>query len=466
MIIIYKYIVILVFASSYTAMAQYDFYADVTEGCDSLIATFSFTSTATVDTINYIIWDFFNGEIDTTLDISDEITTRYSIPATYPVIVYINDFFNGEPFIRNNYITVHHTVNSEFTIKDTSQIAPYTYTFSDASSYFESTTFAYGWNFGDGNTGAGMDIIHTYDSPGTYDIILSVLDGYGCISTATKSIDIPALILPPDFIASDTVGCDSLKVKFSLVDVDTDTVSSILWDFGNGETSTMTDPDTVIYRAGERPVQNYSVSVIINGDTDNAVEKTDLITIHRSVRASLECIDSLRTENSIIKVCYNLDHLFDTSAVYGFEWRMQGFTPTNDIRPLYTFENEPDTIQAELTITDSTYGCSDTRIKRIFIIPEVLIQIQNVFTPNGDGINEYFVISASGEIHDIHLQIRIFSRSGLLVYEAEGTEIVWDGKSPSGIELESGIYYYVLSSLSSDDPEGKYNTTGFVYLLK
>jgi gliding motility-associated-like protein len=268
--------------------------------------------------------------------------------------------------------------------------------------------------------------------------------------------------LPPDFVASDTAGCDSLKVKFSLVNVDTDTISSILWDFGDVRTTSI-DPDSVVFRAGVRPAQTYSVQVVINGDTENAVEKTDFITIHRSVRASFECVDSLRTENSIIKVCYNLDHLFDTSAIYGFEWRLEGFTPTNDIRPLYTFANEADTLLAELTITDSTYGCSDTRTQRIFIIPELpAAPIQNVFTPNGDGVNEYFIIDTDGLVD---LQIRIFSRSGLLVYEAEGSEIVWDGKSPSGVKLESGIYYYVLSSLSGD-PDGKYNTTGFVYLLR
>ena len=107
-----------------------------------------------------------------------------------------------------------------------------------------------------------------------------------------------------------------------------------------------------------------------------------------------------------------------------------------------------------------TYGCSDSSHQMILVIPEV--SIQNVFTPNGDGINEYFIIKTGSTVH---LQIKIYSRSGLLVYEGEGTEIVWDGKSPSGVELESGIYYYVLNSLSGD-PEGKYNTTGFVYLLK
>lgn len=459
---LFKYIVLLMFAFPYAAMAQYDFSADVNEGCDSLTVQFSFSSTATVDTITYIIWDLGNGRVDTTLDESEIVTTSYNIPSRYPVVVYLNDFYVGEVIVKSDYIIVHHSVTAGLYVMDTSQVAPYTYTFRDASLYFDnSTTFDYYWDFGDGNTATDINSVHTYAAPGPYNVSFAIIDGYGCVYTSSQSIDIPAILLPPDFVVSGTEGCDSLKVKFSLVDVDTDTVSNISWDFGNGETSNMTDPDSVIYHAGERPVQNYSIRVIINGDTDNAIVKTDLITIHRSVKAAFECRDSLSTTNSIIKVCYNLDPLFDTSAVYGFEWRVQGFDPSNDIRPVYTFANSLDTIPAALTITDSTYGCSDTSYDLIYVIPEV--PIQNVFTPNGDGINEYFIINTSGAIH---LQIKIFSRSGLLVYDAEGTEIVWDGKSPSGIELEPGIYYYVLSSLSNDDPEGKYNTSGFVYLLK
>jgi gliding motility-associated-like protein len=456
------YFVILMLAFQYNVMAQfYDFSADVTEGCDSLTVHFSFISTASLDTITYIIWDLGNGRVDTTLDEGDIVTTKYNIPSRYPVVVYLDDFYNGEVIVKSDYIKVYHSVTAGFIIKDNSQLAPYSYRFTDASLYFDnSTTFAYNWNFGDGNTGSGKDIVYTYSSPGTFDVSLDITDGYGCINSTSQSLTILPVIPPADITASESEGCDSLKVKFSLINIDTDTVSSKLWDFGNGESSTRTDPDSILYVAGERPVKNYTVRVFINGDTDNAIERTDLITVHRSVKAYFECRDTLSTANSIIKVCYNLDQLFDTSAVYGFEWRVEGFDPSNDIRPLYTFENKLDTIPAVLTITDSTYGCSDSGIQRIFIIPEV--PVQNVFTPNGDGINEYFIINTNGIIH---LQIKIFSRSGLLVYEADGTEIVWDGKSPSGVDLEPGIYYYVLSSLSGD-PEGKYNTTGFVYLLK
>lgn len=448
------------FAFPVPVMPQYYFSADDSVGCDSLTVHFTFTSTASVDTITFIIWDLGNGKFDTTQNISETVTTTYYYnPSPYPVIVYINDLDNGEPFIKDNYIHVHHSVTADFTVKDTSQLAPFSYSFSDASLYFDnSTTFTYGWDFGDGNTGTGMNAVHTYASDGTYNASLSIVDGYGCTSTSSQSITVNPLA---DITASLTEGCDSLRVKFNLIDVDTDTISSISWDFGNGQTSNNPDPDTVLYMADdEQPVSYFSIRVIINGDSENAIQKTNLITVHRSVKAIFECKDTIVTSNSIIKVCYNLDPLFDTSAIYEFEWNVEGFETNDDVRPVYTFANSYDTVPASLTIRDLTYGCSDSSSQMIIVMPET--PVQNVFTPNGDGINEYFIISTGGTVH---LQIKIFSRSGLLVYQSEGTEIVWDGKSPSGVELAPGIYYYVLSSISGD-PDGKYNKTGFVYLLK
>lgn len=461
MIRIRIYPVLFLFAFSLKLTAQYDFSADVTEGCDSLTVHFSFSSTASIDTVTYIIWDLGNGEVDTTLNVSDILTVTYKMPSRFTIIVYVNDFTNGEPFSKMDYIIVHHSVTADFTAKDTSQPAPYSYQFRDSSRYFDnSTTFSYNWNFDDGTTSGDRNVVHTFPSPGIYLVSFTVSDSYGCTSTASHSLNIPPVIPTPDIIADRTEGCDSLRVKFSLINIDTSTITSIFWDFGNGETSTAVNPDTILYTAGNIPSTSYAVSAVINGDTENPIEKVDFITVYHTVRAYFECRDTLSSSDYVIKVCYNLDPLFDTSAVYQFEWIVQGFDTIYDTRPVYTFANMADTVMASLTIDDLTHGCSDTRNGFLYIEPEILVQ--NVFTPNGDGVNDYFNLDTDGSVL---LNIKIFSRSGLLVYEGEGTDILWDGKSLSGVELNPGIYFYILTSLSGD-PDGKYDKTGFVYLFK
>lgn len=85
--------------------------------------------------------------------------------------------------------------------------------------------------------------------------------------------------------------------------------------------------------------------------------------------------------------------------------------------------------------------------------------IPNVFTPNGDSVNDYFELKIP-EPNTIIL--KVFSRIGMLVYEKEASYIHWDGKNYYGQDLPDGIYYYVIT-----DTENIYNpATGFLYIYR
>lgn len=62
----------------------------------------------------------------------------------------------------------------------------------DASSSFDpdGEIVSYSWNFGDGATGSGVTITHTYDSPGTYTARLTVTDDRGATDSATRPIHV------------------------------------------------------------------------------------------------------------------------------------------------------------------------------------------------------------------------------------------------------------------------------------
>ena len=70
--------------------------------------------------------------------------------------------------------------------------------------------------------------------------------------------------------------------------------------------------------------------------------------------------------------------------------------------------------------------------------------IPNVFTPNGDGKNDFFEIIGTNNPCIIAVnRLVIFNRWGMKVFEAVGSQFRWDGRN-NGNELTTGVYFYVL----------------------
>jgi gliding motility-associated-like protein len=83
-----------------------------------------------------------------------------------------------------------------------------------------------------------------------------------------------------------------------------------------------------------------------------------------------------------------------------------------------------------------------------FNIPKIDIFIPDGFSPNGDAINDRFVVIKP---HNIDLSVQIFDRTGGMVYENLNYNNEWDGKSNQkwpffGKELPNGTYFYVISA--------------------
>ena len=101
-----------------------------------------------------------------------------------------------------------------------------------------------------------------------------------------------------------------------------------------------------------------------------------------------------------------------------------------------------------------------------------LLEIPNVFTPNEDGVNDYFQVKA---LSLKSFSGRIFNRWGRVVYEwtdPKTLERGWNGRYMNdGTAAPSGTYYYIISATGYDDKvyEGKKNEKmyyGFVTLIR
>ncbi len=80
----------------------------------------------------------------------------------------------------------------------------------------------------------------------------------------------------------------------------------------------------------------------------------------------------------------------------------------------------------------------------------------NVFSPNGDGINDLFIIKGLSKGD----RVAVCNRWGTKVFEFAGTKDGWDGRTTSGEECSAGVYYYTISK------KNNYNLKGFVHLIR
>jgi gliding motility-associated-like protein len=95
-----------------------------------------------------------------------------------------------------------------------------------------------------------------------------------------------------------------------------------------------------------------------------------------------------------------------------------------------------------LRVTDHN-GCSATQIIHITSHCDD-VHIPNTFTPNGDGINDNWVITGLNETD----KISIYNRYGTMVFQNLGYPVPWNG-TYKGKRLPPGVYYYLINSLAS-----------------
>ena len=68
--------------------------------------------------------------------------------------------------------------------------------------------------------------------------------------------------------------------------------------------------------------------------------------------------------------------------------------------------------------------------------------IPNVFTPNNDGINDFFEI----KYLPTNARTQIFNRWGVSIFETNKSDVFWDGRTSSGNESVDGTYFYIITT--------------------
>jgi gliding motility-associated-like protein len=112
-----------------------------------------------------------------------------------------------------------------------------------------------------------------------------------------------------------------------------------------------------------------------------------------------------------------------------------------------------------MTLTADNGYCTDMDSLLIIVIayPEPILHIPNVFTPNGDGNNDFFYIQTQ---YVDELDVLIVNRWGNVMFQSTPTDQQWDGLV-NGNEASAGVYFfrYRATGLNGSIVEGHGNVT-------
>jgi gliding motility-associated-like protein len=328
-----------------------NFSASVTSGCSPLVVDFNDLSSG--NPTSYF-WDFGNGATSTLKNPS----TTYFTEGVYSVKLTVKNNSGTNTLTRSSLITLYGKPTPQFIVSDSTGCFPIRSQFTDLSGSSTGTTNSkWFWDFGDGTQSTDQNPLHTYTSSGNFGVTIKVTNDKGCSNVLTK----PAYIKTTNGVKSDFTNSMAgvckppFSISFSNKSTGPGTLS-YLWDFGDGNTSTIPSPSHNYTTPG-----NYSVSLATSstaGCSDTLMKK-DLFAI-LDIHTDFSAPDS---------VCIKSEAGFlNTSAPVPVSsiWKFGDGTTSTDTMPVKRFT----TVSTFNVTLYNTYSfCKDSFTKAIKVLP-------------------------------------------------------------------------------------------------
>lgn len=143
-----------------------------------------------------------------------------------------------------------------------------------------------------------------------------------------------------------------------------------------------------------------------------------------------------------------------------YYWDFGDGSHSKEITPSHVYDQEGE-YQVQLTISDKNQRVQESGQNISVYLPGAVI-VPNVFTPNGDGVNDVFdplTLSKSVEFE----RVIIFDSKGRSIFESKGGYL-WDGKDSGGNTCEPGQYQYIL--VAHDRNHQIIEKKGYVTLIR
>ena len=418
----------------------------------------NFTDSSTVSSGSTTGWSWNFGDA-TPLNILQSPSHTYTNPGTYTVTLIVTTNNGCKDTIAKS-VVVHPLPSAHYSTANVCDGT--TVNFSDLSTITATDTIhLWTWNFGD-NSPLNMSpsTSHLYATNGSYSVKLLIISYFGCRDSITKtSIVNPNPVVL--FAASPNIaGCEPLCITFQDLSIIA-TGGIVQWAWNPGDGSPLGNSQAFAHCYSNNDVykpDTLTVSLTITSDSGCVTSGTKInyITVYPNPVAGFSV--QPQTTSIIDPVISIIDLSVGTDF---WNWNLGDQDTSSGLHPAPHTYKDTGTYTITL-ITSTLHNCKDTAYQTIVIEPDFVFYIPNSFTPNDDGINDFF--SGKG-IFIKQYEMSIFDRWGNLIFFTDDINKPWDGKANHGSEMaQRDTYVYTIKI--TDYNRRKHTYKGIVTLVK
>ncbi|MGZ3902680.1 MAG: beta strand repeat-containing protein [Bacteroidia bacterium] len=278
----------------------------------------------------------------------------------------------------------------------------------------------------------------TVGAGGTY--TLTVTNSFNCSDDTTVSLTVNQTPSPVITTGASTCDGDTLVLNANGTGI-------INW-YSDSTLTTLVAANTSTFTPTAPGTSTYYLTVTSANGCTNPVTAT--VTAN-NFNLQTSATASPNTGYAPLNVSFGSMVSGSTNPIYN--WVFGDGNLSANANPSNTFNNGG-TFTVTLTVTDPTSGCMDTVNLLIKVDDGLIVIIPNIFTPNGDDINDVFSTTIRGAKSADGL---IFNRWGQLVYSWDALNGNWDGVMINGNDATDGTYFYLIKVTSNKGEVKQYN---------